>query len=184
MYLLTYYEICPINFEDVHKAVEFCNKLSEEEGLQKVYTINGKSISSDFNKNGYRLPTEAEWEYAARSRGRDDQKYSGTNTESKLGNYAWYGKSSLKTHPVGSKRPNELGLYNMSGNVWEWCWDCYGDYPSGPQTNPSGPSSGGGRVLRGGGSSFASHCCVAYRNSGSPSYGYDDLGFRLAMSSK
>ncbi|MDY3733019.1 MAG: SUMF1/EgtB/PvdO family nonheme iron enzyme [Alloprevotella sp.] len=128
----------------------------------------------------FRLPTEAEWEYAARggnkSRG---YKYSGSDD---LGSVAWNEDNSGKeVHPVGSKSANELGLYDMSGNVWEWCSDRYGDYPSSPQTNPTGPSSGSDRVGRGGSwVNSAAYCRVAYRNYGTPTGSGDALGLRLA----
>ena len=129
----------------------------------------------------FRLPTEAEWEYAARggnkSRG---YKYSGNNT---IGNVAWYwDNSNEKTHQVGTKSPNELGIYDMSGNVWEWCQDWYGDYSSGSQTNPTGPSSGSKRVLRGGGwYGYAGSCRVSLRLYYGPDYGINYNGFRLVL---
>lgn len=129
----------------------------------------------------FRLPTEAEWEYAARG-GQNDKgyKYSGSNT---IGDVAWYDSNSGdKTHPAMSKTPNELGLYNMSGNVGEWCQDYKGDYPGGEQDNPSGPKQGYFRVFRGGcwpGS--ARDCRVAYRGYNTPDYRYSSLGFRLAL---
>ena len=129
----------------------------------------------------FRLPTEAEWEYAARggklSKG---YKYSGSNT---LSYVAWYtGNSSYKTHPVATKRPNELGLYDMSGNVWEWCQDWYGSYSSSTQSNPTGPSSGSHRVHRGGSWLIdARHCRVSYRGSDTPSNTNFIFGFRLAL---
>jgi formylglycine-generating enzyme required for sulfatase activity len=130
----------------------------------------------------FRLPTEAEWEYAARggklSKG---YKYSGSNT---LSYVAWYtGNSSYKTHPVATKRPNELGLYDMSGNVWEWCQDWYGSYSSSTQSNPTGPSSGSDRVLRGGSWDYVAGICrVSNRLDDEPSRTHDNLGFRLALS--
>ena len=132
----------------------------------------------------FRLPTEAEWEYAARggnkSRG---YKYSGSNT---IGDVAWYwDNSSNETHPVGTKSPNELGLYDMSGNVLEWCSDWYGDYSSSSQTNPTGPTSNSIRVRRGGSwLTYASHCRVSHRYNiyrGSPDFRNSALGFRLVM---
>lgn len=127
----------------------------------------------------FRLPTEAEWEFACRggnnSRG---YKYSGSNN---LGSVAWYdGNSGDKTHPVGTKAPNELGIYDMSGNVWEWCGDWYANYTSNSQTNPKGPQSGADRVLRGGGwRSYVWYCCSSFRY-GIPTARYD-LGLRLAL---
>ena len=141
-----------------------------QEFIKKLNALTGKT---------YRLPTEAEWEYAARGGKKSlGYKYAGSNT---VGDVAWYwANSGYKTHPVGQKQPNELGLYDMSGNVEEWCQDWYGGYPSSAQTNPTGPSSGSYRVLRGGhwGSS-ARDCRVAFRNNGNPSYGDSFGGFRL-----
>jgi len=165
-----------------YKAVEFCNKLSEQDGLTPCYTINGTSVTCDFSANGYRLPTEAEWEYAARSGGRDDRKWSGTNTESEMGNYAWYYYNSDKPHPVGTKQPNDLGIYDMSGNFWEWCWDWYSSsyYSSSPSSNPTGPSSGGHRVVRGGSyTQDTSDCRVANRATMDPASSSTNVGFRI-----
>ena len=130
-----------------------------------------------------RLPTEAEWEYAARggkkSRG---YTYSGSNT---VGEVAWYGNNSrLEVHKVGGKSPNELGLYDMSGNVWEWCSDWYDEdyYSSSPSRNPKGPSLGDYKVLRGGSwRGLASDCRVANRNSDYPDYRVSSRGFRVAL---
>jgi formylglycine-generating enzyme required for sulfatase activity len=137
-----------------------------------------RRLNEQTGKN-YRLPTEAEWEYAARGgASSNNYKYSGSNN---IGDVAWYfDNSGRKTHPVGSKRANELGLYDMSGNVWEWCQDWYGNYSSDSQTNPSGPaSSGSSRVFRGGGWNFRG-TCVSIRSKGSPDSRYGFLGFRLA----
>ena len=129
----------------------------------------------------FRLPTEAEWEFAARggnkSRG---TTYAGSNDISTV---AWYkDNSGSKTHLVKGKSPNELGLYDMSGNVWEWCQDRYGDYSSGSQTNPKGPASGSFRVFRGGyWFYYARSCRVANRYWNTPGYRRDDLGLRLAL---
>jgi formylglycine-generating enzyme required for sulfatase activity len=127
------------------------------------------------------MPTEAEWEYAAKggqkSRGCE---YSGSNT---LGDVAWYDENSRKTtHSVQTKQANELGLYDMSGNVWEWCSDWYGSYSSSSQTNPTGAVSGSDRVNRGGSwDSIAGNCRSSIRGSGSPSYRLSSRGFRFAL---
>lgn len=129
----------------------------------------------------FSLPTEAQWEYAARggckSKG---YKYSGGNI---LGNVAWYADNSGSTpHPVGTRDPNELGLYDMSGNVWEWCYDWYGGYSSESQTNPTGPTAGSIRVLRGGSwSYFAGLARVSYRLYGQPGSRFSGRGFRLVL---
>ncbi len=130
----------------------------------------------------FRLPSEAEWEYAARggkkSRG---YQYSGSNT---LGDVAWYeGNSGSKTHAVGTKQPNELGIYDMTGNVYEWCQDWYGSYSSSPQTNPIGAVSGSCRVYRGGcWVSSARNCRTSYRGRRTPDFRYGFLGLRLVLS--
>ena len=140
--------------------------------ISKLNSLTGKN---------FRLPTEAEWEFAARGgRNSNGYKYSGSNT---LGNVAWYtDNSGSQTHPVKTKQANELGLYDMSGNVWEWCQDWYGSYSSESQTNPKGAASGSDRVRRGGGwDSDAGYCRVAFRNWGSPGNRIINLGLRLAL---
>ena len=136
---------------------------------------------NDLTGKRFALPTEAQWEYAARggvkSKG---YTYSGSNT---LGNVAWYtDNSGGATHPVATKAPNELGIYDMSGNVWEWCQDWYGSYPSYSETDPKGPSSGQNRVDRGGGCyDDESYCRVSRRNFNSPTDCYSSLGLRLVL---
>jgi len=167
-------------------AIAYCNWLSEKEKLPKAYDNNGNlldkdgRVTTDITKVlGYRLPTEAEWEYAARggnkSRG---YQYAGSST---IRDVAWYDSNSGgKTQEVGKKAPNELGIYDMSGNVYEWCSDWYGDYSSSAQTNPYNSTAGSDRVLRGGSwLNYATYVRVAYRYSFSPTLTYYDLGFRI-----
>ena len=141
--------------------------------IRKLNTLTGKN---------FRLPTEAEWEFAARggnkSRG---YKYAGSNN---IGDVAWYdGNSGNKTHVVGTKSPNELGIYDMSGNVYEWCQDWYGDYSSASQTNPTGASNGSYRVLRGGSwYNIARFCRSSNRNGRAPDCRYNYGGLRLVLS--
>ncbi len=128
----------------------------------------------------FRLPTEAEWEFAARGGNKSKgYTYSGSNA---IGDVAWYSSNSeSKTHLVKTKTPNELGIYDMSGNVWEWCSDCYGDYSSAAVTDPQGPSSHSNRVIRGGSwKNSATYSCSTYRNLNTPTYTYFNLGLRLA----
>ena len=168
-----------------YDAVEFCNWLSEKEGLTPVYRGSGDNISSNFDANGYRLPTEAEWEYAARGGNNNDgYEYSGTNT---AGDVSWYsGNSSSETHPVGGKSPNSLGLYDMSGNVREWCWDWYGSdyYSNTTLVDPKGPDSGSYRVLRGGSwGNATNYLRCADRNRYYPVDTFNSNGFRVVVSS-
>ena len=130
----------------------------------------------------FRLPTEAEWEYAARGGNKSQSyKYSGSNA---IGDVAWYGdNSNSTTHAVATKAPNELGIYDMTGNVWEWCQDWWGGYAGTAQTDPQGPDTGSRRVDRGGSwVSLAGFCRVAYRIRDYPDRSYYDLGLRLACS--
>lgn len=161
-------------------CVSFCNTLNRREGFDQFYLINGESVKLLSGKHGYRLPTEAEWEFAAR--GGNKSKgfyYAGGN----INDVAWYGSNAVKqTHVVGMKNPNELGLYDMSGNVREWCWDWANTYPSTSQTNPLGPACGVRRVSRGGSFYFIDNTCrVSSRITYKPSDRSYDLGFRLVF---
>lgn len=131
---------------------------------------------------GYRLPTEAEWEYACRAG--STTKYAFGDSENELGDYAWcYENSGERAHPVGQKRPNAWGLYDMHGNVWEWCEDWYGTYPSGSVTDPKGSTMGSRRVLRGGSwFDYAQSCRSAFRLVRSPGNRDNSLGLRLCSS--
>ncbi|WP_461253943.1 formylglycine-generating enzyme family protein [Treponema sp. R8-4-B8] len=181
-----------------YDALVFCNKLSMREGLRPAYIISGStdptvwgSVPTSNNStwdavqivdgsNGYRLPTEAQWEYAAKGGNGSpgNYTYSGSDT---VGDVAWYSDNSdSKTHEAGKKAPNGLGLYDMSGNVWEWCWDWYGDYSSGAQNNPTGVGFGSSRVLRGGSwHRSAEDVRSTYRTGIYPNSWSDSLGFRL-----
>ena len=140
--------------------------------IKKLNSLTGRT---------FRLPTEAEWEYAARGGNQSSHyKYSGSDN---IHDVAWYDDNSgSSTHAVGTKSPNEFGIYDMSGNVSEWCSDRYGDYSAGAQTNPQGPSSGSFRVLRGGSWDYdAGYCRVSYRGSLDPDYGSYSYGLRLVL---
>jgi len=167
-------------------AVKFCNKLSEMEGLRPIYEINGETVRVlDWTAPGYRLPTEAEWEYACRANAPAAQRYSFGDNAGSLGEFAWYSENSgSATHPVGAKRPNALGLFDMHGNVWEWCWDCYSDayYKEPTEDDPRGPAAASRRVIRGGcWSDRPDNCRSACRARLGPADPYSTLGFRLAL---
>ena len=156
-------EQCPVESVSWNDVQEYIRKLNSQTGKT------------------YRLPTEAEWEYAARGGNRSEGTiYAGGNA---IGEVGWYsGNSGSTTHPVGQKKANALGLFDMTGNVWEWCSDWYGAYPSSYQRNPQGASSGQLRVLRGGSwYSYELNCRVALRIWDFPDYSYNYNGFRLVL---
>lgn len=163
----------PSNFlGDLQRPVEQVSWNDCQTFLSRLNELTGKN---------FRLLTEAEWEFAARGGNKSKgYKYAGSNT---IGDVAWYtSNSSSKTHAVASKAPNELGLYDMSGNVWEWVNDWYGSYTSGEKTDPTGPATGSNRVSRGGGWFYSATCCrVSYRYYRTPSSTYYYLGLRLAL---
>jgi formylglycine-generating enzyme required for sulfatase activity len=160
----------PVEMVSWDDAVEFCKKLSELPDEKKAGRV-------------YRLPTEAEWEYACRAGSKT--AYSFDDEEGLLPEYGWFNRnSSRRTHTVGLLEPNAWGLYDMHGNVWEWCSDRHGEYPKGAVSDPTGPKEGSNRVYRGGGWYFgAAFCRSAIRFRNDPSIRNVDLGFRLALSS-
>jgi formylglycine-generating enzyme required for sulfatase activity/Flp pilus assembly protein TadD len=184
----------PVEHVNWYDCLEFCNKLSILAGFEPVYTINKEkpdfnnknkndnvrwTVSCNWKANGYRLPTEAEWEYAAKG-GKNCNFYifSGSENGNKV---AWHkDNSGYKTHNVAEKIPNELGLYDMSGNVWEWCWDWYDAYKTEASKDPKGPDSGSYRVLRGGSwADSMNYQRSSGRGKESPMGRYTSIGFRI-----
>jgi formylglycine-generating enzyme required for sulfatase activity len=166
-------------------AAKYCNARSRAEGLKPCY--DEQTGACDFTANGYRLPTEAEWEYACRAGSKSDFQFG--NDKNKLRNYAWFAENSVgKSHPVGRKKPNRWGIYDMHGNVAEWCNDVYEKtyYAEAAENSPRGPTEVATSkfVVRGGSwNSSASACRSAYRDSETPGqpdgcFARDDIGFR------
>lgn len=197
-------KLFPVNNVSWYEAIVFCNKLSKMMGFRPCYTISGttdtdtwgeipttnnmlwNSVTWDSNADGFRLPTEAEWEFAAR--GGDPNAitwkfpYAGSSA---IDEVAWFkDNSNSNLHQVGLKKSTTSGVNDMSGNVYEWCWDWFGRIPPQEQVNPMGPTSGTNRVRRGGSwLNYARSCTVTYRNCDSPETVYGNIGFRLARSS-
>ena len=172
----------PVEQVSWFEAVIFCNKLSEREGRKPYYRIDGQKVSV-LGGNGFRLPTEAEWEYSCRAGTKTTFPFGSNDTD--IGKYAWFDKNSAgKTHPVGKKKPNGFGLYDMMGNVFEWCgdWFAVDYYEKSPGTDPTGPARETElRVIRGGGWTIdAVLLRSAYRNRSRPIDRYDIIGFRVA----
>jgi formylglycine-generating enzyme required for sulfatase activity len=192
----------PVDSVSWFEAAAFCNALSVRAGLPPAYVINGENVVWDRKSRGYRLPTEAEWEYAAR-----EGRYGALGSEP-LGraffagcppsvsegdytrlamDYGWFRLNSVidkrqSTQPVKGKLPNKLGLYDMSGNVWEWCWDWQDDYPPEPVSDYAGPAGGKYKVARGG-SYFndLKQLTTTTRTGNDPAFKYRTTGFRIAQ---
>ncbi|MDR0553935.1 MAG: SUMF1/EgtB/PvdO family nonheme iron enzyme [Treponema sp.] len=201
----------PVEQVSWYDAIAFCNKLSIADRKQPVYSVDGindwsgsitipisnnttwDAATQDLSKNGYRLPTEMEWMWAAMGADKTAQPntsgynkaFAGSNGSNSIGDYAWY-YNSYKTHKVGQKTANELNLSDMSGNVWEWVWDWADSYPNGERTDFTGPASGSNRVLRGGSWNDADlGCKVAYRdNYDVPRSRYNHYGFRVLVAAQ
>ncbi|MDR2478206.1 MAG: formylglycine-generating enzyme family protein [Treponema sp.] len=164
----------PVETVSWYAALEYCNALSKKHWLKPAYVIGGDEVAWNPKANGYRLPTEAEWEYACRA---GTATYYNTGDTIALTDARFYAGAPVA---VGSFAPNVWGLYDMHGNVYEWCWDWYGDYPAEPAANPRGPESGTRRIIRGGSAaSDAQHLRSAERGRVEPSVRNANLGFRI-----
>lgn len=186
----------PVENVTWHDAVAYCNARSLKEGLTPAYTVSGtgdaRTVVWNREVDGYRLPTEAEWEYACRAGTETPFSTGGNVTVEQANYYGTYpydgypsGQYRSRTVPVGSFAPNPWGLYDMHGNVWEWCWDWYGAYADGAAIDPAGAASGSYRVNRGGGwNDFGRHLRSAYRAAYPPDNATFNLGFRLARNAQ
>ena len=180
----------PVQFASWYDVVKWCNARSQQAGkkpvyytdagLTQVYRIGQVVPYVDWSAKGYRLPTEAQWEYACRAG--STTKYCCGDGQSELGDYAWNGtNSNNQTHQVGQKKSDAWGLYDMHGNAWEWCNDWYGGYANLAAVDPTGPSAGSERVSRGGCWRYdAGFCRSAYRGHIEPGYRDPYLGFRVS----
>jgi formylglycine-generating enzyme required for sulfatase activity len=170
----------PVEQVDWYDAVRFCNALSRREQLTPAYRIDGDQVVWDRDADGYRLPTEAEWEYACRAG--SDTRFAGGDRAAHLREQAWYrGSAGDGTRPVASLAANAWGLHDMHGNVWEWCWNWSAAYPSRFATDPIGPAGGRSRVIRGGAwNSPAASCRSAKHNAAAPEMRMPTLGLRVA----
>ncbi|PKN72965.1 MAG: hypothetical protein CVU50_05405 [Candidatus Cloacimonetes bacterium HGW-Cloacimonetes-3] len=189
----------PVTNVSWYEALEFCNALSLKEGLTPCYKINKSfpdannisehdslrySVTCNWSASGYRLPSEAEWEYTARCADSANRlQYSGSN---KINEVAWYDlNSEKKAHEVGQKKANEFELYDMSGNVYEWCWDWWGVYGNEHEDYPTGAVSGVYRIIRGGSWMSAAELCISTSRGGnSPHASSKDIGFRLVRNAR
>ena len=182
-------DTCPVEQVSWFDAVDYVNRVSDAEGLPRCYADDADRTFAGLDCTGYRLPTEAEWEYAARA-GTQTAYHTGVNTQTdcnddpNLNLAGWYcGNAANTTHPVGQKQVNAWGLYDMHGNVWEWVQDWYAAYPAGAVVDPAGPASGELRVRRGGSWYYAAlFVRSARRDWHAPAFRGTDLGFRPSRS--